>query len=141
MQFKHKDLLNEFNRQVQSGEYEKGWWKWEHCYTPENWFKVPIPSWASSSEYRFSKSEKHPDNTLLDVGDVVKSRYFTAVVAKIDADDNNSEKYFAVIAENTGTHGKAYSNCIGKLLDDEVGNRKHITECFENYAVIKKSER
>ena len=23
MEFKHKDLLNEFNRQVQSGEYEK----------------------------------------------------------------------------------------------------------------------
>ena len=24
MEFKHKELLNEFNRQVQSGEYEKG---------------------------------------------------------------------------------------------------------------------
>lgn len=76
MQFKHKDLLNEFNRQVQSGEYEEGWWKWEFCYTQENWFKVPMgdsPSWSSSAEYRFSKSEKHPDNALLDVGDVVKS--------------------------------------------------------------------
>lgn len=140
MQFKHKDLLNEFNRQVQSGEYEKGWWKWEHCYTPENWFKVPIPSWASSSEYRFSKSEKHPDS-LLDVGDVIKTWYFTAVVAKIDAYDNNSEKYFAVITENTGTQGKASNNFIGELLDNEVGSQKHITKCFDYCTVVKKSEK
>lgn len=141
MEFKHKKLLDEFNRQVQSGEYEKGWWKWEHCYTPENWFKVPIPSWASSSEYRFSKSEKHPDNALLDVGDVVKSWYFTAVVAKITNKGDDSEKYFAVITENTGTQGKASGNFIGELLYNEVGSRKHITEYFKDYAVIKKSEK
>ena len=140
MEFKHKKLLDEFNRQVQSGEYEKGWWKWEHCYTPENWFKVPIPSWASSSEYRFSKSEKHPDS-LLDVGDVIKTWYFTAVVAKIDAYDNNSEKYFAVITENTGTQGKASNNFIGELLDNEVGSQKHITKCFDYCTVVKKSEK
>ena len=140
MEFKHKDLLNEFNRQVQSGEYEKGWWKWEHSYTPGNWFKVPIPSWASSSKYRFSKSEKHPDS-LLDVGDVIKTWYFTAVVAKIDAYDNNSEKYFAVITENTGTQGKASNNFIGELLDNEVGSQKHITKCFDYYTVVKKSEK
>ena len=80
MQFKHKELLNEFNRQIQSGEYEKGWWKWEHRYS-EEWLDVSYsPTWIPNVEYRYSKTEKHPDNNLLDVGDIVKSWYFTAVI-------------------------------------------------------------
>lgn len=140
MQFKHKDLLNEFNRQVQSGEYEKGWWQWEHSYTPGNWFKVPIPSWASSSKYRFSKSEKHPDS-LLDVGDVIKTWYFTSVIAKIDNKPDDSEKYFAVIIANEGTNAKVISkNYIGQILDGVVAEtRKQITEHFDSYEVIKKN--
>lgn len=88
------------------------------------------PSWASSAEYRFYKSQKHPDNILLDVGDVVKSRYFTAVIAKIGDYDNNPEKYFAVITENAGAQGKSLDDFIGKLLDNEAGSQKHITKMF-----------
>ena len=76
---------------------------------------MPIPSWASSSKYRFSKSEKHPDSSPFDVGDVIKTWYFTAVVAKIDAYDNNSEKYFAVITENTGTQRQGIQEFIGRI--------------------------
>ena len=141
MQFKHKDLLNEFNRQVQSGEYEKGWWKWEHRYNCEWTDTLYSPNWCPNAEYRYTMTEKHPDNPLLDVGDIVKSWYFTSVIAKIDNKPDDSEKYFAVITENTGTQGKASGNFIGELLYNEVGSRKHITEYFKDYAVIKKSEK
>jgi len=137
MQFKHKDLLNEFNRQVQSGEYEKGWWKWEHCYTDEWIESTYSPDWYPTANYRYSKTEKHPDNALLDVGDLVQSWYFTAVVAKISNKDDNSEKYFAVIIENVGTDGKAGTNYIGQLLDNSIGSRQQITEYFDSYKVIK----
>lgn len=99
------------------------------------------PAWSNNLEYRCVMSDKHPDNSLLDVGDVVKSWYFTAVVAKITNKGDDSEKYFAVITENTGTQGKASGNFIGELLYNEVGSRKHITEYFKDYAVIKKSEK
>ena len=145
MEFKHKELLNEFNRQVQSGEYEKGWWKWESRLgdVPTVWVGCSFdwPAWSNNLEYRCVMSDKHPDNSLLDVGDIVKSWYFTAVVAKITNKGDDSEKYFAVITENTGTQGKASGNFIGELLYNEVGSRKHITEYFKDYAVIKKSEK
>lgn len=142
MQFKHKDLLNEFNRQVQYGEYEKGWWRWECSYCPGAWRTMSLsesPCWNVSLEYRYSKTKEHPDNALLDVGDVVQSWYFTAVVAKISNKDDNSEKYFAVIIANEGTYGKASSDYIGQLLDQVVvETREQITECFDGYEVIKK---
>ena len=139
MQFKHKDLLNEFNRQVQSGEYEKGWWKWEHCYT-DVWIESTYsPNWYPTANYRYSKTKGHPDNALLDVGDIVKSWYFTAVVAKITNKGDDSEKYFAVITENTGTQGRACGNESGKLLDGAIGTREYITKYFDGYKVIKKN--
>ena len=141
MQFKHKDLLNEFNRQVQSGEYEKGWWKWEHCYSSEWNDTLYSPNWNPTAEYRNTMTEKHPDNPLLDVGDIVKSWYFTAVIAKIEADGDDPEKYFAVIIANEGTNAKAISkNYIGQILDGVVAEtRKQITEHFDRYEVIKKN--
>lgn len=141
MEFKHKKLLDEFNRQVQSGEYEKGWWKWEYRYS-EEWLDVSYsPTWIPNREYRYTMTEKHPDNNLLDVGDIVKSWYFTAVIAKIDYKSSGSEKYFAVITANEGTHGKALSNYTGQILDCVVTEtREQITGCFDGYEVIKKSK-
>lgn len=141
MEFKHKDLLNEFNRQVQSGEYEKGWWKWEHCYSSEWNDTLYSPNWNPTAEYRYTMTEKHPDSPLLDVGDIVKSWYFTAVIAKIEADGDAPEKYFAVIIANEGTNAKATSkNYIGQILDGVVAEtRKQITEHFDSYEVIKKN--
>lgn len=141
MEFKHKKLLNEFNRQVQSGEYEKGWWKWEHCYSGEWNDALYSPKWNPAAEYRYTMTEKHPDNPLLDVGDIVKSWYFTAVIAKIDNKPDDSEKYFAVIIANEGTGGKAFSNYIGQLLDNLIGSQRQITEYFETYKVVKKQNK
>lgn len=141
MEFKHKKLLDEFNRQVQSGEYEKGWWKWEHCYSSEWNDTLYSPNWNPTAEYRYTMTEKHPDNPLLDVGDIVKTWYFTAVVAKITNKGDDSEKYFAVITENQGTGGKASSNFIGELLDNEVGSRRQITEHFGTHKVVKKQNK
>ena len=142
MQFKHKELLNEFNRQVQSGEHEKGWWKWEYG-DGSVWSaaKDMTPGWVNTTEYRYTMTEKHPDNPLLDVGDIVKSWYFTAVIAKIDNKSNGSEKYFAVITANEGTYGKSTCDHIGDLLDQVVAEtREQITRCFDGYEVIKKSK-
>lgn len=146
MEFKHKELLNEFNRQVQSGEYEKGWWKWESRLgdAPTVWVDCSFdwPAWYNSLEYRCVMSDKHPDNPLLDVGDIVKTCYFTAVIAKIDNKPNDSEKYFAVIIANEGTNAKATSkNYIGEILDGVVAEtRKQITEHFKCFEIIKKSK-
>ena len=145
MEFKHKKLLDEFNRQVQSGEYEKGWWKWESRLGDYDvWVGCSFdwPAWCNNLEYRCVMSDKHPDNSLLDVGDIVKSWYFTAVIAKIDNKPNDSEKYFAVIIANEGKGGKALSNYIGQILDDVVAEtRKQITKHFSICCeVIKKSK-
>lgn len=146
MEFKHKELLNEFNRQVQSGEYEKGWWKWESRLgdVPTVWVGCSFdwPAWSNNLEYRCVMSDKHPDNSLLDVGDIVKSWFFTAVIAKIDNKPNDSEKYFAVIIANEGKGGKALSNYIGQILDGVVAEtRKQITKHFSICCeVIKKSK-
>jgi hypothetical protein len=142
MEFKHKKLLDEFNRQVQSGEYEKGWWKWQHRYSYEWIDTYYSPNWCPTAEYRYTMTEKHPDNPLLGVGDIVKSWYFTSVIAKIDNKPDDSEKYFAVIIANEGTYGKASGDYIGQLFYNSVfETREQLTKFFDNCEVIKKKSK
>lgn len=59
---KHADLIKEYARQLADGEIDAGWWKLESREKgATNWNWIIAPAWLSGVEYRFSKTEKHPD--------------------------------------------------------------------------------
>ena len=72
----HADLIKEYARQYADGEIEAGWWKWE--YRPQNynsWEPASGPSWSATKEYRFSKTEKHPDfDSYISPGDSFETK-------------------------------------------------------------------
>ena len=64
MEFKHKKLLDEFNRQVQSGEYEKVGGNGSIVIVVKWNDTLYSPNWNPTAEYRYTMTEKHPDNLL-----------------------------------------------------------------------------
>lgn len=71
-----KALIEEHARQLASGEKAAGWWQWYHkgeekSYT--NYF-----SWVDAPEdYRYEKTDKHPDNAPVQLPVPVKVRPYT----------------------------------------------------------------
>lgn len=58
----HADLILEFARQKSSGELDAGWWCWYLKERTENWCAISSPSFAVHYDYKFEKTDKHPDN-------------------------------------------------------------------------------
>jgi len=59
---KHANLILEFARQKSSGELDAGWWCWYLKERTENWCAISSPSFAVHYDYKFEKTDKHPDN-------------------------------------------------------------------------------
>jgi hypothetical protein len=56
---KHADLILEFARQKAIGEFDAGWWKWEHSGLHEYWKYTEMPDF-SSFQYRYTATDKNP---------------------------------------------------------------------------------
>ena len=73
----HANLIAIYAGQLARGELAAGWWLWETCIERdierEIWTMIcGVPYWHSTSKYRYSKTEKHPDNRKLKLVDMAK---------------------------------------------------------------------
>lgn len=56
---KHADLILEFARQKATGEFDAGWWNWEHTGRYEFWKYTEFLDF-SAEQYRYTPTEKNP---------------------------------------------------------------------------------
>lgn len=142
----HADLIKEYARQYADGEIEAGWWKWE--YRPQNyntWEPASGPSWSATKEYRFSKTEKHPDfDSYISPGDsfeIVRERkavvtmHLAGVVNKVCFTDQ-SGRYFPGVFNITefaiGIFSKVPVSVIEKWINEKI-IKETIVKCNQEY--------